>query len=155
MISWLKSECTSMSVRRIADKDVSVGPEVRARSVLDPVRRKSLGSVAYLGDVVRRQVGLQVVLEEHADRNAAPARVQDRLGDDLRVDLLHRDVERLLGVINEPYDDRFEIVGRAELGGTDERLDLAACEVGHLGSRTEKERGGKGDPPQEQPLCRT
>jgi hypothetical protein len=48
--------------------------------------------------------------------------------DNLGLDLLHRDIERLLGRTDEPHDDRFEIVSGAEFGGTDESLDRAtAC----------------------------
>jgi hypothetical protein len=63
--------------------------------------------------------------------------------DNLGLDLLHRDIERLLGRTDEPHDDRFEIVSGAEFGGTDESLDRATGEVGHAGSRTDEERGGK------------
>jgi len=41
-------------------------------------------------------------IEEDTDRDAAPTRIQDGLGDDLGVDLLDRDVEGLLGRIDEP-----------------------------------------------------
>ncbi|MGH8527354.1 MAG: hypothetical protein ACREXY_25050 [Gammaproteobacteria bacterium] len=34
--------------------------------------------------------------------------------DNLGLDLLHRDIERLLGRTDEPHDDRFEIVSGAE-----------------------------------------
>jgi hypothetical protein len=50
------------------------------------------------------------MLEEDPDREAARAGVEDRLGDDLGVDLLDRDVERLLRPVDEVDDDLLEVV---------------------------------------------
>ena len=50
-----------------------------------------------------------------------------------RVDLLDGDVERSLRAGDEVDDDLFEVVRSPELGGSDERLDLAVGEARHEG----------------------
>ena len=64
--------------------------------------------------------------------HAAPARVEDRPRDRLRVELLDGDVELRASASDEVDDDRLEIVRRPEPGRADIRLDLAIREDGHI-----------------------
>src|SRR5688500_352139 len=78
------------------------------------------------------------MLKENPHRHAAPARIQDRLGNDIRIELLDRDVQRCLSLFYEFEDHLFEIVGGTQLGRPNEGLNLAAGEVRHCLSRSKE-----------------
>ena len=135
-IFGLKSPFTSMSERssaarilRLAARSVSSSSHWTRRSACSArLARLRRGSLRRLAAQRAPQV---VLLEEEVDADAAPARVEDRLGDRLRVELLHRDVERGARAAEEVDDHDLEVVGRAELLRPDVGLDLAVRECRH------------------------